>query len=124
ADPETQAPNSTVAGSAAGRDELPFELVHLGRVRRRPLVCGGQSGTAIEVGVVAATAVPLARGLREVLPQFASLRVLVQPLLKARPFAEQRLVRDLDRAVAPRQQTVLGESRQHRGGHGIAIEIE
>ena len=43
--------------------------------------------------------------------QPASLRVLLQPAPQPRPLAQQRLVRDLDLALADRDQAVVGQHR-------------
>jgi len=53
--------------------------------------------------------------------QVAALDVLVQPLAEARPFAQQRLVRDLDLALADREQTAVGELVEH--GPRLLVEL-
>ena len=75
----------------------------------RPVERGGQPRAAVEAAGVARVAVPGARGLAERAMQAAALRVLVEPAAQPRPLAQERLVRDLDRAVADRQQPALRE---------------
>ena len=47
--------------------------------------------------------------------QAAALGVLLEPAAQARPLAQQRLVRDLDLALADRDQPVGGEHGEHVG---------
>ena len=54
----------------------------------------------------------------------AALGVLHEPGPQARPFAQKRLVGDLDRALVDGQQATLGEHRERPGGVGVALELE
>lgn len=54
-------------------------------------------------------------------PAFA---VLVEPAAEARPFAEQRLVRDLQRSLAHRQQTRIREDGYDARSGLVSLEAE
>ena len=83
-----------------------------------------QAPAAIEVGGVAVARGPLLCRLSQVTAQLAALDVLLQPAPEPWPFADQRLVGDLDHAVVAGEQAVLGEPREHGGAHGVAIGVE
>ena len=69
-----------------------------GPVQRR-----GQAPAAVELATVAAVGLPLACGVAEVVAQAPALRFLLEPSAQARPLAQQRLMRDLDRTIANRE---------------------
>ena len=75
----------------------------------RPVERGGQARAAVEPARVARVGVPRPRGVAEPAMQAAALGVLGQPRAQPRPFAQQRLVRDLDGAVGDREQAAVGE---------------
>ena len=64
----------------------------------------GEVRAAVEPGGVATVGVPRACGVAKPEMQAAAFDVLVEPPAQPRPFAQQRLVRNLDRAVRHRQQ--------------------
>ena len=75
----------------------------------RPLERGGQARAAVEPARVARVAVPGPRRVAERAVQAPALRVLFQPAAQPRPLPQERLVRDLHRAVADGQQAAVGE---------------
>ena len=56
--------------------------------------------------------------------QAAALRIVLQPAAQPRPFAQQRLVSDLDRAVADRQQAPVGQACDDLGDVGTALGLQ
>ena len=99
------------ARAPAGLEEGALGGVQLVAVLGRPVERGGQAGAAVEDARVAPVGLPGAGGLAQPVLQAASLGVLVQPAAQPRPFVQQRLVRDLDRALGDRQQAALGQPR-------------
>ena len=91
-----------LGGLAALGDELPLELVEVERVIGGPVERGGETGAAVELAPIARRRVPLGRRLGDVAAKPASFGVLLDPLAQARPFAQQRLVGDLDGALRRR----------------------
>ena len=87
---------------------------------------GGEPGAAVEVGGLAAAGVPQPRGVAELLVRADPRAVLVEPAAQPRPLADQRLVRDLGRAVVERDEALLGEPLQERldGARGGALGHE
>ena len=61
-----------------------------------PVECGGEAGAAVELALIAPCRVPFGRRLGDVAAKPAPFGVLFDPLAQARPFAQQRLVGDLD----------------------------
>jgi hypothetical protein len=110
--------------SSALGEELALEFVQLLGATRGPDDRCVQPRAAIQLGRLAAGSIPPFRGLGQVLPQFASLRVLGQPLLEPRPFPGQSLMRDLDARVVRRQQTIRRQSLHHRGEQLVTLEVE
>lgn len=53
--------------------------------------------------------------------QLARLGILAEPLAQPRPFAQHRFVRDLDLAVADRDQPLAGEHLDHLAGVGAEV---
>ena len=119
--PAVRAP--LAAGLELGRrpargDEVALDVVELVPVRIDPLERGREPRAAIELARVAARRVPVACGVGQVAVQPATLRVLLEPAAKARPLAQQRLVRDLHLVLADRDQAL---ARQHvQDGSGVA----
>ena len=87
--------------------------VELVAVLGRPVERGGQAGAAVEAGGVAPSASQAAAASRSRWCRRRPSVVLVQPAAQPRPLVQQRLVRDLDRALGDRQQAALGELRDH-----------
>ena len=81
----------------------------------RPVQRGGQPRAAVQLARVAAAGVPLARGGAQVVVQAPALGVLLEPAAQARPLAQQRLVRDLDLALADRDQPLVGQHGEDLG---------
>ena len=88
----------------------------------RPVEHRGEPRTAVELARVATRDVPLARGVVQMQVQLAPLCVLLEPAAQARPFAQQRLVRDLDLALADRDEAIVGEHGEDFG-HAFAFEL-
>ena len=65
-----------------------------------PVESGSEAGAAVELAPIAPGCVPFGRRLGDVTAKPAPLGVLFDPLAQARPFAQQRLVGDLDGAFA------------------------
>ncbi len=105
-DPDEQAAQAPVGapdalGLLLGRlaalgDELALELVDVERVIGGPVEGGSEAGAAIEFALVAPCRVPFGRRLSDVTAKPAPFGVLFDPLAQARPFAQQRLMGDLD----------------------------
>ena len=89
-----------LGGLAALGHELALELVQLERVVGAPVERGGEAGAAVELALIARRRVPFGRRLGDVTAKPAPFGVLFDPLAQARPFAQQRLVGDLDGALA------------------------
>ena len=83
-------------GLAALGDELALELVDVERVIGGPVEGGSEAGAAVELALIAPCRVPFGRRLGDVAAKPAPFGVLLDPLAQARPFAQQRLVGDLD----------------------------
>ena len=95
-----QPPLRALARGPALVEEGALGRVELGLVRRRPVQRRGQARAAVKLARVAAAGVPLARGGAQLVVQAPALGVLLEPAAQSRPFAQQRLVRDLDLALA------------------------
>ena len=67
-----------------------------------------------------AAGVPVARRDRQVVVQTPALGVLVEPAAQPRPLAQERLVGDLRRAVAERDEPAVGQHREH-APHGVVV---
>ena len=80
----------------------------------RPLERRGQPRAAVELARVAAAGVPLARRVAQVVVQPPALGVLLEPAAQPRPLAQQRLVRDLDLALADRDEAARRRARRGR----------
>jgi hypothetical protein len=89
-----------------------------------PLQAGDEPRPAKQVAGVVAAGLPLVRGDREVPVQPPPFGVFVEPRPKARPFAQERLVRDLRRALANGDETVVGEHVEHSAHVGVTIGVE
>ena len=87
---------------AALGDELALELVEVecticGRVEG-----GSEAGAAVELALIASCRVPFGRCLGDVAAKPAPFGVLFDPLAQAWPFAQQRLMGDLDGVLPTR----------------------
>ena len=113
-----------LGGLAALGDELALELVELEGVVRAPVERGGEAGAAVELALIAPCRVPFGRRLGDVAAKPAPFGVLLDPLAQARPFAQQRLVGDLDRALADGDEAAVGQRREHVGHVLVALQVE
>ncbi len=113
-----------LGGLAALGDELALELVELEGVIRAPVEGGGEARAAVELTLVAACRVPLGRRLGDVAAKPAALGVLLDPVAQARPLAQQRLVRDLDGALADRDEAAVGQRGEDVGHVDVALQVE
>ena len=105
------------AAFAVGLGHARIEERALGRVQRvgvtlRPVECGAEPGTAVEVRGSVPFGVPVARGVAEPPVQPKAFAILLQPAAQRRPLADQDLVRDLGRALVEREQPRVGEAVQ------------
>ena len=94
------------------------------RVVRAPVERGGEAGAAVELALIAPCRVPFGRRLGDVTAQPASFGVLLDPLAQARPLAQQRLVGDLDGALADGDEAAVGQRREHVGHVLVALQVE
>ena len=127
AEPPVRAPGAlrlSFGGLAALGDERALELVQLERVVGAPVERGGEAGAAVELALVAPRRVPFGRRSGDVAAQPAPLGVLLDPLAQARPLAQQRLVGDLDRALADGDEAAVGERGEHGGHVLVALQVE
>ena len=108
ATPTSAQPQAALRGAplaaAALVEEGALARGELGVVVGGPVERRRQARAAIELAGVAAAGLPFARGAAEVAVQPPALGVFLEPAAQARPLAQQRLVRDLDLAVADREQ--------------------
>src|SRR5919106_909436 len=84
----------------------------------------GEPRPAIELARIALRAVPFLRRLDQMPVEPPALGVLVQPRAQPRPFAEQRLVRDLELVLPDREETPLAQDRDHAAGVLVRLEVE
>jgi hypothetical protein len=84
---------------AARGEEVALELVQVAFVAGDPIERRGEPCAAVELAAVTRSLLPVARRTGQVLVQAAALRVLLEPAAQSRPFAQQRLVRDLEGLV-------------------------
>jgi hypothetical protein len=99
---------------ALGRGE--FEIVAACPVKR-----GGQARAAVQLAGIAAGALPFSCGRAQVAAHLAPLGVVLQPAAQPWPLAQQRLVCDLDLALADREQAPVDELVEH--GPGLWLEL-
>ena len=92
-------------------------------VLRRPIQRGREPSAAVQLAGVATARVPVACGRGQVRVQAAADPVFLEPRAVARPLAQQRLVRELDLAVADGQQASVGQRRQHGPRAVDALEL-
>ena len=109
---------------AALGDEFPFALVEVERMIGGPVERGGEAGAAVELALIARRRVPLGRRLGDVAAKPAPFGVLLDPLAQARPFAQQRLVGDLDAPLRHRDEAAVGQRREHVGHVLVALQVE
>ena len=89
-----------------------------------PVEGGGETGAAVELALIAPRPVPFGRRLGDVTAKPSSFGVLLDPLAQARPFAHQRLVSDLDGALADGHEAAVAERREHGGHLLVALQVE
>ena len=109
---------------AALGDELALELVDVERMICGPVEGGGEAGAAVELAPVAPCRIPLGRRLGDVTAKPAPFGILFDPLAQARPFAQQRLMGDLDVPFRHGDETAVGQRREHVGHVLVALEVE
>ena len=97
---------------AALDDELALELVQLEGMVGAPVERGGEASAAVELAPIAPCRVPFGRCLGDVMAKPAPFGVLFDPLAQARPFAQQRLVGDLDVPFRNGDEAAVGERRE------------
>ena len=83
----------------AGVEERPLGGVQLLLVAGAPVERRRQPRAAVQHAGVASVGIPRAGGVADLMVQAPTLDVVVQPFAQARPFAQERLVRDLDGTV-------------------------
>ena len=108
-----------IVGGAGRVEEFPLEEVGFTRVGDRPVECGSEPGTAVELGRLSPRCLPAGGARREVMVETPALAIVLQPGAGTRPLTEQRLVGDLD-AVGPR-----GDESpvRERGEHCVGVAI-
>ena len=89
-----------------------------------PVEGGGEAGAAVELAPIAPCRVPFGRRLGDVAAKPAPFGVLFDPLAQARPFAQQRLVGDLDVSFRHGDETAVGQRREHVGHVLVALQVE
>ena len=94
------------------------------RVAGAPLASDRQARAAVKVRAIAPALLPIGRRLRQVAVHAPALRVGLQPPAQARPFAQQRLVSDLDRGGAQGQQPAVGEQLEDRPNLSLALSVK
>ena len=109
---------------AALGDELALELVDVERVIGGPVEGGCEPGATVELALIAPCRVPFGRRLRDVTAKPAPFGVLLDPLAQAWPFAQQRLVGDLDVPFRHGDETAVGEGGEHVGHVPDALQVE
>src|SRR5438093_482219 len=97
------------AGVQTVVEEAALQGVELRVVVDREVLCCGEPCPPIELAGITPARVPLPSGRAEVAVQPPALGVLLEPAAQPRPFAQERLVRDLDLARADREQAAVGE---------------
>ena len=99
---ERQAQASLLAPGRRGArvEEGPLGRPQLVRVAGAPLASDREARAAIKIRSIAPALLPIGRRLRQVAVHAPTLRVGLEPPAQARPFAQQRLVGDLDRGGA------------------------
>ena len=100
---------------AALGDELALELVDVERVIGGPVEGGSEAGAAVELALIAPCRVPFGRRLGDVTAKPAPFGVLFDPLAQAWPFAQQRLMGDLDVSFRHGDEAAVGQRREHVG---------
>ena len=89
-----------------------------------PVEGGSKAGAAVELALIAPGRVPFGRRLGDVTAKPASFGILFDPLAQAWPFAQQRLVGDLDGALADGDEAAVGQRREHVGHIRVALQVE
>ena len=83
-----------------------------------------EAGAAVELALIASCRVPFGRRLGDVAAHPAPFGVLFDPLAQAGPFAQQRLVGDLNGALADRDQAAVGQRREYVGHVPVALQVQ
>ena len=117
------APLALARGAARGQ-ESALARIDVGFVVGPPLQRRSEACAAIQLAGVAAACIPGGRSVAQVVVQATALRILLQPAPEARPFAQQRLVRDLDLAFADRHQPIAREHGQHLSDALVTVGLE
>ena len=112
---EAQAALRALGRGPPGVEERTFARVELALMTGAPLQGDGQSRPAIEVARIASALLPVVGGPSEVLLDATALGILFEPPAQAGPFAQQRLVGNLDRGGAHGQQPAVGEHLEDGG---------
>ena len=103
--------------------ELALQAVHLVRALGAELERRRQPGAPVQIAAVPPACVPLAGGHAQMAVQPPPHAILLEPPPVARPLAQQRLVRELDRPGADGHQPGVGQRGQHRLGVGDAMDL-
>ena len=111
-------------GLAALGDELALELVDVECVIGSPVECGSEAGAAVELAPIAPCRVPFARRLGDVAAKPAPFGVLLDPLVQARPLAQQCLMGNLDASFRHGDEAAVGQRREHVGHILVALQVE
>src|SRR5262249_9236896 len=97
------------------------------RVRRRPLSRRVESSPAVQIGRDPTRGAPELSRLSEPSLEAQAWAVLVDPCPQRRPFADERLVRDLDGSVVECHEPRLGEFAEERVelslGRGVRAKV-
>ena len=109
---------------AALGDEVALELVQVERVIGGPFERRSEAGAAVKLALIAPCRAPFGRRLGDVVAKPAPFSIPFDPLAQARPFAQQRLVGDLDGAIADGDEAAVGQRREHVGQVVVALEVE
>ena len=96
-------------------DELVLDGVELPGVAGLPVEHGRESRAAVEVAGIASAVDPLAGRSGDMGSQPSRLGLLLEPLPHPRPFAEERLVRDLDCPVVGGHEPCVHENGEDAG---------
>ena len=109
---------------AALVEEVALELVEVRPRARPPSRAPRRAGRRGRARRGPAAGVPVARRVDQVLVEAAPLGVLLEPAAQARPLAQQRLVRDLERPLVHGHEPAVGEERERGRRLGVvAVEL-
>ena len=94
-------------------EKLALERTCLTGMGCGPVERGFEARAAVQLGGIAPRGVPVDRRGRDAVVEPATVAVLFQPASQAGPLSQQRLVRDLGRAVARGDETPCDERLEH-----------